>query len=94
MSGASASGTDVNVAEGLTAFLSPGPSHRDCSARLRLFLQLGDLNTFAYAAPAVLHQWHVPLGAIAAITSMSFAGMFIGATCGGRFADRFGAGRR
>ena len=91
MSGASASGTDVNVAGRLDR-LPLTSVHRTAIAALAFayFFELGDLNTFAYAAPAVLHQWHVPLSAIAAITSMSFAGMFIGATCGGWFADRFG----
>ncbi|WP_428486981.1 MFS transporter [Rhodopila sp.] len=54
------------------------------------FFELGDLNTFAYAAPAVIREWHVNVHTVAVITSMSFAGMFLGAMSGGVLANRIG----
>ncbi len=54
------------------------------------FFELGDLNTFAYSAPALINSWHLSVQAIALITSLSFLGMFLGATTGGWFADRVG----
>jgi putative MFS transporter len=57
------------------------------------FFELGDLNTFAFAAPALIGQWHISVSVIATITSMSFGGMFIGATLGGWVADKIGRKR-
>ncbi len=57
------------------------------------FFELGDLNSFAFAAPGVRQQWHLPLDTISVITSASFVGMFIGATSGGWFSDRVGRKR-
>jgi len=57
------------------------------------FFELGDLNSFAFAAPGVRQQWHLPLDTISVITSASFVGMFIGATTGGWFSDRVGRKR-
>ncbi len=54
------------------------------------FFELGDLNTFAYSAPALIETWHIGVDAVALITSLSFLGMFVGATTGGWFADRVG----
>jgi MFS transporter, putative metabolite:H+ symporter len=54
------------------------------------FFELGDLNTFAFAAPALIKQWHISVTVIATITSMSFGGMFLGATLGGWVADKIG----
>lgn len=51
---------------------------------------LVDLNTFAYAAPALRAEWGLSIGAVGAITSAGFVGMFAGAIVGGRLADRFG----
>jgi putative MFS transporter len=54
------------------------------------FFELADLNTFAYAAPAIIHAWHIPVSDVALITSTSFGGMFIGGTFGGVLAHRLG----
>ena len=61
---------------------------------LAYFFELGDLNTFAYTAPALEHgTWHLSVGTVGFITSASFLGMFLGATVGGWFADKFGRKR-
>src|ERR1700735_1773471 len=57
------------------------------------FFELGDLNTFAYAAPAVIKQWGISVDTVALITSASFGGMFTGAVFGGVIADRIGRKR-
>ncbi|HUC17576.1 MAG TPA: MFS transporter [Acetobacteraceae bacterium] len=69
--------------------------HRRAVAALAFayFFELSDLNTFSFAAPAVIHQWHIPVSAVALTISASFAGMFIGAACGGWLADRSGRKR-
>src|ERR1700733_15662079 len=54
------------------------------------FFELGDLNTFAYAAPAVIKQWGISVDTVALITSASFGGMTIGALCGGKLANHIG----
>jgi len=69
--------------------------HRDMITLLSyiFFFELGDLNSFAFAAPGVRQQWHLPIGTISYITSASFIGMFIGATTGGWLSDRVGRKR-
>ena len=69
--------------------------HRDMIQLLSyiFFFELGDLNSFAFAAPGVRQQWHLPIGTISYITSASFIGMFIGATTGGWLSDRVGRKR-
>jgi MFS transporter, putative metabolite:H+ symporter len=57
------------------------------------FFELADLNTFAYAAPGLEQYMGLPVGTIADITSAGFLGMFIGASLGGRLADRLGRRR-
>src|ERR1700692_2953772 len=57
------------------------------------FFELADLNTFAYAAPGIIGSWHIPVHAVALITSTSFGGMFIGGTFGGILAHRIGRQR-
>lgn len=44
--------------------------------------ELADLNTFSYASPALVKQWHLPLSVIATINSIAFFGMFLGASAG------------
>jgi putative MFS transporter len=51
------------------------------------FFELGDINTFAFSAPAIRAQWGLSIGTIGLITSATFFGMFVGATTGGWFAD-------
>jgi putative MFS transporter len=57
------------------------------------FFELGDLNTFAFAAPAIIKEWHIDVHTVALITSASFGGMFIGAMSGGALASRLGRKR-
>jgi putative MFS transporter len=57
------------------------------------FFELGDLNTFAFAAPAVRQAWHLTIPMLGTIVSATFVGMFIGATTGGWFSDRLGRKR-
>lgn len=54
------------------------------------FFDLADINTFSYAAPAIMKYWHISISAIAILTSATFAGMFIGSTVGGLISDRIG----
>src|SRR5262252_198236 len=69
--------------------------HRRTAALLAyvFFFELGDLNSFAYAAPALRQQWQLSIATIATITSASFIGMFIGATTAGGLSDRIGRKR-
>jgi len=69
--------------------------HRDIVALLAyiFFFELGDLNSFAFAAPGVREAWHLSIDMISFITSASFVGMFIGATTGGWLSDRVGRKR-
>lgn len=69
--------------------------HRIAIAALAFayFFELADLNTFAFAAPGLMKAWHIPVDAVALITSASFGGMFIGAVGGGWLGDRFGRKR-
>ena len=69
--------------------------HRDIVKLLAyiFFFELGDLNSFAFAAPAVREAWHLSIGTIGRITAASFVGMFIGATTAGLLSDRIGRKR-
>lgn len=57
------------------------------------FFELGDLNSFGFAAPAVRAAWHLSITTIGRITSASFVGMFVGATTAGWLSDRIGRKR-
>jgi putative MFS transporter len=57
------------------------------------FFELGDLNTLAYAAPAVIRQWEISVHMVALITSASFGGMTVGALSGGKLANHVGQRR-
>src|SRR5678816_77869 len=57
------------------------------------FFELGDLNSFAYAAPALRLHWELSISTIATITSASFVGMFIGAMTAGTISDHLGRRR-
>jgi MFS transporter, putative metabolite:H+ symporter len=69
--------------------------HRDIVRLLAyiFFFELGDLNSFAFAAPGVRQAWNLQIDTISFITSASFVGMFIGSTLGGWFSDRVGRRR-
>ncbi|GAA1836723.1 MFS transporter [Pseudonocardia ailaonensis] len=68
------------------------PTHRRWAGLLGfLFVfDLVDLNSFAYAAPALRTEWGLSIGGVGAITSAGFVGMFVGAIVGGRLSDRIG----
>src|SRR5438105_9969269 len=57
------------------------------------FFELGNINTFAFSAPAIRAQWGISIATIGLITSGTFFGMFLGAVTGGWFADRVGRKR-
>src|SRR4029453_4327291 len=57
------------------------------------FFELGDINSFAFAAPAIREQWQLSITATSQIISATFVGMFVGATTGGWFSDRIGRKR-
>ncbi len=57
------------------------------------FFELGDLNSFGFAAPALREAWQLSIGTIGRITSASFVGMFVGATTAGWLSDRIGRKR-
>jgi MFS transporter, putative metabolite:H+ symporter len=54
------------------------------------FFDLGDINSFAFAAPAVQKDWKLSISVISFIISATFFGMFVGATTGGWLSDKFG----
>lgn len=54
------------------------------------FFELGDINTFSFAAPSLINQWHISVHQVAFATSAGFAGMFLGALACGVLADRIG----
>jgi MFS transporter, putative metabolite:H+ symporter len=54
------------------------------------FAELGGLNTFSFAAPAVMKDWNLSISTVSFIVSATFIGMFVGATTGGWFSDRVG----
>jgi putative MFS transporter len=67
-------------------------THRLVIATLAVvfLFEFGDLNTFAYVAPALQQAYGFTFEAIAIVTSAGFLGMFFGATLGGRFSDAVG----
>ena len=60
---------------------------------LAFFFDISDIFTFSYAAPALIHTWHLEVSQIALATSLGFLGMFIGAVGGGIISDRLGRKR-
>jgi MFS transporter, putative metabolite:H+ symporter len=52
--------------------------------------ELADINTFAYAAPALRTHLDISVRDVSFITSAGFVGMFLGAAFGGRLAERIG----
>jgi putative MFS transporter len=57
------------------------------------FFDMADINTFAYASPAIMKEWGVPISTIAALVSATFIGMFFGSTVGGWLSDSIGRKR-
>lgn len=80
---------------GLLDRLPTGQLHRRIIAALSVvfFFELADLNTFAYAAPALIKHRGFTLDDVAHVTSGGFVGMAVGALVGGRIADRLGRRR-
>lgn len=72
-----------------------GSTHRRTTRLLAyvFFFELGDINTFGFAAPAIREAWGLSISTIGFITSATFVGMFIGATAAGWFSDRVGRKR-
>lgn len=72
-----------------------GAFHRRVLAALAFafFFELADLYSFAFAAPGLHRYDGLDVHQIAVITAAGFAGMFVGATTGGRVADRLGRKR-
>ena len=87
--------THASDAAGRLDRLPVSSFHRRTSALLAyvFFFELGDLNSFAYAAPALRQHWHLSIATIATITSASFVGMFVGAMTAGTLSDRIGRKR-
>ena len=57
---------------------------------IAFFFEFGDINTFSYAAPAIINEWHLSIARISFIVSATFFGMFVGAVTGGWFSDQVG----
>jgi putative MFS transporter len=57
------------------------------------FFEFASINTFGFAAPAILKSWHLSISTISFIISSTFFGMFLGSTIGGWFSDRVGRKR-
>src|SRR5690349_9681487 len=55
--------------------------------------EFGDLNTFAYVAPALVKHLDFSVKDVAVVTSAAFLGMAIGAVFGGRVSDLIGRKR-
>ena len=87
--------TNVSDAAARLDRLPVSAFHRRTAALLAyvFFFELGDLNSFAFAAPAVREAWQLSITAVGQITSASFVGMFIGATTAGALSDRIGRRR-
>jgi MFS transporter, putative metabolite:H+ symporter len=60
---------------------------------LVFFFDMGDINTFSFAAPAIMKSWGLSVAKIAILTSATFVGMFVGSTAGGWLSDRIGRKR-
>lgn len=54
------------------------------------FFEFGDINTFSFAAPAILKAWGLTISNVSWIMSATFIGMFVGGTTGGLLSDRIG----
>ena len=57
------------------------------------FFDHADINTLAFASPAIMKFWNIPVQTIALFSSATFAGMFVGSIVGGVISDRIGRKR-
>jgi len=57
---------------------------------LVFFFDMGDINTFSFAAPAIMKAWNLSISTVAVLVSATFVGMFVGSTAGGWLSDRIG----
>ncbi len=57
------------------------------------FFEFADINSFATTAPKLIKLWGLTVNQIAYVTSLSFAGMFVGSVVAGWIADRWGRKR-
>lgn len=73
----------------------PGTLHRRVllTVSAMFFFDLADLNTFAFAAPAIRRAHLFTVDDVAFVTALAFAGMAVGAILGGRLADQVGRRR-
>jgi len=55
-----------------------------------LFFDFGDQFVLAYVAPSLVRVWHITLADVASLNAVTFLGMAIGATVGGRIGDHIG----
>jgi len=54
------------------------------------FFEVADVNTFSFAAPAIMKDWNLSISSISFIVSATFIGMFFGGIAGGWYSDRVG----
>jgi MFS transporter, putative metabolite:H+ symporter len=57
------------------------------------FFEFADINSFAITAPRLIKLWGITVDHVAYVTSLSFAGMFVGSVAAARLADRLGRRR-
>ena len=57
------------------------------------FFEFADINSFATTAPRLVSLWGVTVNQVAYVTSLSFAGMFVGSLVASWLADRWGRKR-
>jgi putative MFS transporter len=57
------------------------------------FFEFADINSFATTAPKLIKLWGLTVNQIAYVTSLSFAGMFVGSVVAAKIADRWGRKR-
>lgn len=71
---------------------TPGRARRKVAWLLAFvfFFEFGDINSFSFAAPAILTAWGLKLSTISAVMSATFVGMFVGAVAAGHVSDRIG----
>lgn len=95
MTAVSPSGEGARLSDRLNRIPVMTRTHRIWAGMLAglLLVDMADLNTFAFAAPAIRADWGLDVAEVGTITAASFLGMFVGSITGGRIADRIGRKR-